>query len=90
MAKMRPAVAAAQLDPAHTVAEIGALLDTGDVELGAKTGPATAGVELALGIEERLSAADAVVDTPVPALIVLAAEGPLGGGLARHPILIGG
>ena len=89
MAQVRLAVPAQQFDAAHAVAEIGALNNMRFLEFGMETRPAATGVELAVRIEQGVATARAVIDTLVPALIVLTAEGGLGAGLAHHAVLFG-
>lgn len=60
----------------------------GFLQLRMKTGPATACVELAVGVEQGMTAADAMILAPVPALFVDPAEWRLGAGLPRDPVLL--
>ena len=59
-------------------------LDAAWLDLLPVARPAAAGVELGAGLEQRLAAADAVVAAVGPVVPVLAGEGALGGGVARH------
>ncbi len=88
MAQVRVATTAEQLDPAHAVAEVGALHDAGGFQLGMKAGPPATGIELAVRVEQRQAAANAMIRALLPALIVLTAEGGLGPGQARHTVLL--
>ena len=88
MPEVSVAMPAQQFDPAHAEAEVRALNNIGFLQLRMKTGPATACVELAAGVEQGMTAADAMILPPVPALFVNPAERRLGAGLPRDPVLL--
>ena len=88
MPEVRVAMPAQQFDPAHAEAEVRALNNIGFLELRMKTGPATSCVELAAGVEQGMTAADAMILPRVPALFVNPAEWRLGAGLPRDPVLL--
>src|SRR5581483_326046 len=83
VAEVRAAAAALDLGADHAVARV---LDLGDgvlVERLPEARPAGARLELGLGREERLPAADAAVGARVVVVPVSAGEGPLGALVAR-------
>src|ERR1700752_1947073 len=84
VAQVRAAVVAAHLDAHHAMALVDDTLDHFAVDRLEVARPAAPGVELRVRLEQRSSAADAVVLAGVPVIPVLAAEGPFGGGMARH------
>lgn len=80
-------ISAQQFDPAHPEAVIRPLNNTGLFEFGMKTGPATARIEFAVGVEQCVIATDTMVLAAIPALFVDTAERRLGAGLPRNPVL---
>ena len=83
MSKVSIAVTTQQLDTRHAETVIRALHNMSFFQLPVKAGPAATGVKLAVRIEQRLTATGAVVNTPLPALVVLTTEWRLGSGLPR-------
>ena len=55
-----------------------------------ETGPAGAGIEFALGIEQLRAAAYAAIDARLLAVIIFAGEGPFSAFLATNCVLLGG
>src|SRR5205807_7515955 len=90
VAQVGAAGAADHLGADHAVGAIGALVHVLGVDWLVEAGPAGAGLELGLGVEERLAAADAAVRAIVVAVPVLAREGSLGARPARDLVLLVG
>jgi hypothetical protein len=89
MAKVGVTPGTQQLDPAHTMAVIGALGNFCRIKFAMKARPATACMVLALGIEQRVVTADTVIVSVLRMFIVLSTERCLGIGLAGYPVLLG-
>src|SRR5436190_12882757 len=87
VAQVRAAVVAAHFHPHHAVRGVHHALDDLAVHRLEVAGPAAAGVELGVRLEQRRAAAYAFVLAWVPVVPVFAGEGPLGGGVARHLVL---
>ena len=79
MPQVGVAASAPDLDPMHAMTEV---IQAGNGRIAYRleiAGPATAGVELGIGIEQWRITADAMVDARRPGIVVLAGEGALGG-----------
>ena len=83
------AVAAEQFDTAHSETVIRSLYDTGLFKLGVKARPTTAGFEFTAGIKQRVIAADTMIVTFLPTLLILPAERRFGACLPGDTILFG-
>src|SRR3984893_3213699 len=86
---MRVAACAACLGPNHAVAGILVLHDVFFVRGSVEAWPAGARIKLCRGIEQRRSAADAVIRTRILRLPILSGEGRLGASLPRDAVLFG-
>ena len=87
MAEMAVAFRAQHLGADHAVADIALLVDMAlDRRLG-EARPAAAGIELGVGLEQRLAAAGAGIGALAVLMLVFAGERPLGRLLAQHRIL---
>src|SRR4051794_17928521 len=83
---MTAAAAAMHLSADHEKAAVGMGLDCVFERL-VKARPAGAAVEFGGGIEERLTASGAMIDTGIVNLVERAGAGALGAVLAQHPVL---
>src|SRR4029079_16854935 len=88
MAEMAAATPAMHLGAAHEKAAVGRCLDR-LVERRPEARPAGAAVELGAGLEQRLTAAGAVIHAGVVLLVERAGAGALGAVLAQHAVLLG-
>src|SRR6201996_7739355 len=87
MAEMTIAARAQHFGADHAVAHVAFLVDTA---FGCRLGearPAAAGIELGIGLEQRLSAAGADIGARAMLMLVFAGEGPFGRLLAQHRVL---
>src|ERR1700682_5992479 len=86
---MGVATCAACLGPNHAVTGILMLHDFFFVRGSVEAWPAGARIKLCRGIEQRRSAADAVIRARIFRLPILSAEGRLGASLPRDAVLFG-
>src|SRR4029077_17195723 len=87
MAEMAIAFRAQDLGADHAVADIALLVDMAlDRRLGEARPPA-AGIELGVGLEQRLAATGAGIGALAVLMLVFAGERPLGRLLAQHGVL---
>src|SRR6202011_6262879 len=86
---MRVAACAAGLGPNHAAAGILVLHDVFFVCGSVEAWPAGARIKLCRGIEQRRSAAHAVIRARIFRLPILSGEGRVGGSLPRDPVLLG-
>src|SRR6267143_1216183 len=86
---MRVAACAACLGPNHAVAGILVLHDVFFVRGSVEAWPAAARIKFCCGIEQRRSAADAVIRARTFRLPILSAEGRLGASLPRDAVRLG-
>src|SRR5258707_7964450 len=89
MPQMRVAAGAACLGPNHAVAGILVFHDIFFVCGSVEAWPAGARINLCCGIEQRRSAADAVIPARIFRLPILSGEGRLGASLPRDAVLLG-
>src|SRR3954467_9536330 len=87
MAEMAAALGAQHLGTDHAVADVPLLVDMAlDGGLG-EAGPAAAGIELRVGLEQHIAAAGAGIGAGAVVLLIFAGEGTLGRLLAQHCVL---
>ena len=87
MSEMSFAPRTQEFDTLHAMAGIRPLQDMGFIELGMEARPATTGIELACGIEQRVAATHAMIPAPLPVILECTAERPFGTCLAGYAIL---
>src|SRR3984957_3302864 len=90
MSEVRAPPSAAGLCADHAVSTVFVFFDFALICGFEKTWPSRARIELCRGVEQRLSAADAVIGPRVFCLPVLAGKSGLSPRLARHMILLRG
>src|SRR5579872_89680 len=84
---MAVAARAEHLGADHAVAEIALLVDMAfPCRLG-EARPTATGIELGIGLKQRLSAAGADIGAPPVLMLIFAGERPLGRLLAQHRVL---
>lgn len=88
MAQVGIALRAAHFHAHHAVAGVGDALDVGSGGLCPEAGPAAAGVEFGVAVEQQRAAADAEVVALLVVKVVFAAERTLGAGLSGHAVLL--
>src|SRR4051794_20927119 len=87
MAEMAAAFGAEHLGAEHAVADVPLLVDMAiDRGLG-EARPAAAGIELGVGLEQRVAAAGAEIGAGAVVVLILTGEGTLGRLLAQHRVL---
>src|SRR5271165_2612111 len=86
---MRAAAAACHLRPHHPVTPVHGVLDLALVLGGVKAWPSASRVELGLGVEQLVAAADTEINALVMEIPVLAGECALGAFFARDLVLLG-
>src|SRR5215218_2069701 len=84
---MATAFRAQHFGPDHAVADVALLVDVALRRRLGKARPATAGIELGVGFEQRLAATGAGVGAGRLLVFVFAGERPLGRLLAQHGVL---
>src|SRR5689334_25229362 len=88
MPKVGSATGATRLRADHSVAAVGVLLNFSLIDGLPKTWPAGTGIELGIGFEKLLPAANADVDYLILALPVLAGKSWFGACLARYAVML--
>src|SRR5471030_53616 len=84
---MRATVLALHFNAQHAMRTIGFFVDDFAVDRLEVAGPAAAGIEFRIRLEQRCAAAHAVIDAALRVIPVFAGERPFGGGVARHLVL---
>src|ERR1700685_222469 len=87
---MRAAAAARHLRPLRPITPVYRVLDLAFILRGEEAGPSASRVELGLGIEQLIAAADTEINALVMEIPVLAGKCPFGAFLARDFVLLGG
>src|SRR5437588_11203173 len=87
VAEMAVALRTQHLGADHAVGHVALLVDMAVDGRRRKTRPAAAGIELGVGLEQRLAAAGARIGALAVLVLILAGERPLGRLLAQHRIL---
>src|SRR3954454_17789827 len=87
VAEMAVAFRAQHLGAHHAVADVALLVDMAVIRRPGKTRPAAAGIELGVGLEQRLAAAGASIGALAVLMLVFAGERTLGRLLAQYGIL---
>src|SRR6266850_7639242 len=87
---MGVAAGAASFRTGHAVGAIGVLADILLISGSKEAGPAGAGLEFGLGIEQRSATAHAGIHSFFVIVPVLAGEGTLGSGFPHHVVLLSG
>src|SRR5437763_4218607 len=88
MPEVAAAAAAMHLGAGHEKAAVGVGLDR-ILERGKEARPSRAAVEFRAGVEQRLAASGAVINSGAVLLVERARPGALGAMLAQHPVLLG-
>src|SRR5471030_2850265 len=84
---MRATVLALHFNAQHAMRTIGLFVDDFAVDRLEVAGPAAAGIEFRIRLEQRCAAAHAVIHAALRVIPVFAGERPFGGGVARHLVL---
>src|SRR5437588_12830492 len=84
---MAVALRAQHLGTDHAVGDVALLVDMAVHGGRGETWPAAAGIELGVGLEQRLAAAGAGIGALAVLVLIFAGEWPLGRLLAQHRIL---
>ncbi len=86
---MRVATCAAYFGAAHAVGSVAMFVDVGGGPSLVEAGPATAGVELVVRLEQRRAAAYTAIGAGGFEIVIFAGERAFGAGLARDLIGLG-
>ena len=81
------AITTQQFDSVHAMLVVRTLQDVGFIQFRVEAGPSAAGVELTVRIKQGMAAADAVIVSTLPALIVFTAVRRFGACLPGNTIL---
>ena len=82
------AVTTHQFDSVHAMLVVRTLQDVGLIQFRVEAGPSTAGVEFAVRIKQCMAAADTVIISTLPTLIVFTAVRRFGASLPGDTVLL--